>query len=282
MSEDASLRDASVTPEVTPTVDPVTPPVAAPPDSATLEATEVGRLILDSGYTREQLNDLMESPKALQALKYQLQNDPAEFIRSLERTNPEVGAKLLDASTDLFLARHGKEATTSKPDKGDTSNELMAEIKALREKTAQLESKEAQRENAIAMAAAQKRYDSHIDNLLSQSDVKELNLTKAESKGLRARLSAELASDPQIVRRISSGNFVDIPRVFKGIAEEWGDDKKSAAKAEQDRRDGVTNGAFPGVEAGPSWQNFKPEAAAADSWDATETGLAKALERFSR
>jgi len=106
--------------------------------------------------------------------------------------------------------------------------------------------------------------------------VKELNLTKAEVKALRARLDSELSADPAVVQRVSKGNFVDVPVTFKRIAEEWASDKKAATEADKAAREKIAAGSLAGFQSGPGEMPEIP-ASTYDSWDATEDAFAKAL-----
>lgn len=282
---DATLRDTLVTDaaDETKTVETKTEETRAV--TANPDASEIGQIFLDSGYTKDQLNDILESPKALAAIRHQLQTDPTEFIKMLERTDPSVGARLQEAASDRFLEQNkhllDKDKGSGKASADPQNNDLMRELQALREKTDRLEGNERARENRIAFETAQKRYDSRVDELLSQKDIKELNLTKAETKAIRARLGAELSSDPNVVKRVGSGNFADVPRVMKGILEEWAGDRKEAVEADKTARERAQGRGFSEYEAGPD-QFFKRPAGSEDSWEATEDALAKALDRTAR
>lgn len=247
------------------------------------EAAEIGRILLESGFSKDQLNDLMTAPKALESLRNAIQNDPQEFIRMLERTDPRTAERFQESLTDLYITRHGDKAKSGgKVTTDSATNDLMREVEALREKTAALETREQRRENAIAIASAQKRYDVRVDSLLDIKEVKEMNFTPSEKKALRATLSTELAKDPQIVQRVSTGNFVDIAPAFKGIIEEWANDKKSASDEAKAARDRSSKGSFADFLTGPNAQMLDIPSQTFDSWDATEDGLAKALERMSK
>ena len=242
------------------------------------DAAEVGRILLDSGYTKEQLNDLMEAPKALAAIRHQLQNDPAEFLKMLERTDPKTGERFLESMADTYVSRYADKGTPAGKSKDESQSDLMREIEVLREKTTRLETEQQRRDAAIALQAAQQRYNSRVDDLLGTKEIQDLNLTKSETKNLRARLNSELASDPSMVQRVSNGNFVDVPRTFKGIIEELANDRKAQSDAEKEKRERAERRGFPEFESGPNpFMNYKPPEAAAESWDATEDALAKVL-----
>jgi len=283
--DNATLKDTAV-------VDPPAPKAdekAAEPEVRIQEApnpdaTEIGRILLESGYTKEQLNDLMEAPKALQAIRYQLQNDPAEFLKMLERTDPGTGEKFLNSMADTYVDRYGDKGKAAGKSKDESQNsDLMREIEVLREKTTRLETEQQRRDAAIALQAAQQRYNSRVDDLLGTKEIADLNLTKSETKNLRARLNSELASDASVVQRVSNGNFVDVPRTFKGIIEELANDRKAQTDAEAAKRDRVAKGGFPEFESGPNpFMNFKVPETASESWDSTEDALAKAFSALSR
>lgn len=238
------------------------------------EAAEIGNILLNSGWTKDKINDLIEAPGALAAMRYAVENNPKEFLNMLERANPEIGRKFLQDMADTFVERYEPAKKPVKADKSDVSNELMEEVKALREKTNRLETEQARRDAAAALASTQERYKARVEDLFGQ--LKDLNLTKSETKALRARLDSELSSDPTVVQRASKGNFVDVAPTFKRIVDEWGADKKAQAEAEKTGRDKQQKGALPDFQSGPNFTMDVPTATF-DSWDATEDGFAKAL-----
>jgi hypothetical protein len=254
--------------------EPAAAPVPSPEDA---EAAELGKILIASGITKDKVNDVLEAPGALAALRYAVQNNPKEFLAMLERTDPASGEKFLGAMADTFVERYGgKEAVAGKDGKPDPNANLMTEIAALREKTQRLETEQARRDNAAALAATQERYRSRVDDIFEQKDVKELGLTKAETKALRARLDSELSADPTVVQRVSKGNFVDVPTTFKRIAEEWAGDKKAQVATDKAAREKAERGAFPSFQSGPADMPEIPSATF-DNWDATEDAFAKAL-----
>src|SRR2546422_1049189 len=92
----ATLKDVTSPNQPAPQAEPAKAADAPAATATTVEvadkdAAELGRLLLDSGVTKDQVNDLLAAPQALQAIRYQVENDPAEFIRSLERVNPGAG-----------------------------------------------------------------------------------------------------------------------------------------------------------------------------------------------
>src|SRR5882762_11692235 len=112
---DANLRDITASPNpVIPSQEPakaVGTPVA-PATTITVadtDAAELGKTLLDMGVTKDQINGILEAPQALQAIRYMVENDPQEFIRSLERTNPGAGENFLDKLAKLYVDRYAKE-----------------------------------------------------------------------------------------------------------------------------------------------------------------------------
>jgi hypothetical protein len=233
MATDATLRDTLVS-ETAPEVKPIEKVEEKP--AVNMDAAEIGQILLDSGYSKDQLNALMEAPKALAAIRNQIETDPTEFVKMLQRTDPALGNRFLETVSDTWLEQNkhlaDKGKDSGKPSGDAQTNELMREMQALREKVTASETREQRREAQIALASATQRYDSRVDELLNQKDIQELKLTKAETKAIRARLGAELSRDPNAVQRVSSGNFADVPRTLKGILDEWSDDRKQTKKPE--------------------------------------------------
>ena len=157
----------------------------------------------------------------------------------------------------------------------------MAELQALREKVTQAETREQQREQVKAMAAVQARYNQRVDELFNHEEIKKMQLTPAETKGMRARLESELARDPAAVQRLNHGNFFDVPRRFKDIIEEWANDKKSAADAAKAQRERAASMSASTFANGPNPITVDPKSFA-DSWEQTEEAFAQGLEKFAQ
>lgn len=284
MSDDATLKDVTASPNPPVAADAVEPvvadpaPVIASPDA---DAAEIGRILLDSGYTKDQLNDIMQAPSALASLRHLISENPQELINLLDRTSPDAAKKLLDTAADVYVKRYGKDDPKSGSDKKDSANsELMSEVETLRSEVTSMRTQR-ERENAqAAMAAMKSRYDARVNDLFSNLP-KDIDLTNSEKKALRARVDAELAADTTIVQRVSNGNFVDVPHKFKSVLDEWSSDRKASANAAKARREGVNLNAGAEFANGPN--PFLPTSNAfADSWDATEAAFATALTQAPR
>lgn len=288
MSDEATLRDTVVTEPPAAAAEPVaaeppkTDPTATVQATADADAKELGELLLASGFTKSNVNDLIQAPKALESIRYLVRENPQEFLNTLERTDPDAASRFQEKISDIYLDRN-KHLLDNKPSNGGgkpADSDLMREVQALREKVNASETRESQRAQATALAAAKARYDGRVDDLFGIKEVKELGLTKTEQKALRSHLDKELSSDPAVVQRIANGNFVDVPKAFKGMIESLAAEKKSAAEEAKAQREGSKNGAFSEFPGGPEpWMKDIPPAAA-ESWDATEDALAKALERM--
>jgi hypothetical protein len=256
---DATLRDVTVEPNPTPAAapEPVAAPAVAAPSAEDKEALELGRVLLGSGVTQNTVNELLAAPQALQTMRYLVQNNPQEFLNLIERTDPtKDGARPAG--------------------KSEASAEIMSEVAALREELGQMRTAEQAKQQQIALSQVKARYDGRVDELFNALP-KEVSLTKAETRALKAQLSQELSEDSQAVQRVSNGNFVDVPNKFKTIIEGWSTDRKSAAQTAKDAREGRLNAANPEFLGGP--QQFQIDPKDADSWDATEAGFAKALDQ---
>jgi hypothetical protein len=282
MADEATLKDTLVSDAPT-EIKPVeaaageTEEIKAPrileaPDPA---AAKLGTILLNSGWTEDKINDLLQAPAALESLKYTIQNNPQEFLNMVERADPKAGESFLEKMADTYVNRYGdRDQPAGKPDKSGDS-ELTHELRQLREKTNRLEAQQLQREQAMAQAAMRQRLDARVDDLFGQ--VKDLGLKPSETKNLKARLYTELASDPTVMQRVSNGNFVDTPRVFQTLIDEVVADKKAVIETEKKSRERAQAGAYPeftlGAQAIPSDLLEK----SSGSWDDTEAALAKAL-----
>jgi hypothetical protein len=282
MADEATLKDITASPNPPVAADakePVKqePAVVVSPDA---DAAEIGRILLDSGYTKDQLNDIMQAPTALASLRHLISENPQELINLLDRTSPDAAKRLLDTAADVYVNRYGKKDDPKGSDKKEPNSELMSEVESLRTELNSFRTQRDQEHARMAMAQVKSRYDARVEDLFNQLP-KDAGLTKAETKALRARVDAELAADPTIVQRVSTGNFVDVPHKFKAVIDEWSSDRKAAAQAAEDARKGITKGASPEFSNGPN--PFMPaNLDFAGSWDDTEAAFAKALERAPR
>lgn len=279
--EIATLKDVTVSPNP---ADAAEPKEAAKPaeepkpvvtDPALAEAAEIGQILLNSGYNKAQINQLLEAPNALQSIRALLDTDPKQFVKNYANANPAGASKLRDAIAEeyveLFADKGAPKADGKQPD-----SQLIGEVAALRDEVKGFRTREDQRNASVALAATSARYNARVDDFFSQDGIKKLDLTGTEQEAIRALLDKRLASDPTVVQRVSNGNFVDVAPTFKPIIEKWQADKRDAAEASKRQRDNVQNGAsftFPG---GP--ESLKIPEGVSDSWEATEEGLAKALQ----
>lgn len=242
------------------------------------EVIEIGRILSGSGVTKDQINDLLQAPKALEALRSAIQGNQEEFFNMLQRTDPNAEAKLVEAAADRFVKRYGNETKPNGKEKPDANSDLMREVEALREQTNRLLTEQQRRDQAAMLAQTRQRFDARVDDLFSQDGIKQLALTKSETRALRAQLDVELSKDPSVVQRASNGNFVDVPKVFKDIIETWAADKKEASEAATKQRERSKANAFSEFNAGANpFMNIEVPTGASDSWDSTEAALAKAL-----
>lgn len=274
---------AAVTETSTETTDATAAAAAAAQAATDAEAMELGKMLQSSGFSKDKINDLISAPAALESIRYLVRENPKEFVTMLERSDPQAAENFKEQLASLYLEqkqhlldKDGKEGGDGKDDKTGT---LLQEIRDLREKTTKLETEQQRRDASAALAAAKSRYDARVNEIMESDGFKKLELTKSESRAMRAALDQRLAADQAIVQRISAGNFIDVPKEFKAIIEEWGNDKKAAAEAVKLKREGVKSNAFselsPGAESlVPKDQNF------ANSWDETEDAFAKALQNF--
>lgn len=281
--DNATLRDASVVTET----EVETKVETKPTDDTTVlaaaekEAAEIGKILLESGVTKDQVSDLLQAPSALNTLRYMIQNDPEQFLRELEKADPVAGDNFQQKIADLYVKRYGTREETATA-KDDVNSKLLAEIAELKEKTTRLETAQQQRDAAIAVAAAKDRYNNRVKELFELEAVKNLGLTKSETKAMKSRLDAELASDPNMVKRISNGNFVDVPRTFQTIVSEWAGDKKSAADEATKARERTSNQSFAEFMPGADMFTANIPKETFDSWDTTEDAFAKALTGAGR
>jgi hypothetical protein len=279
---DATLKDVTVSPnpadaaEPKEAVKPAEEPKPVVADPAEAEALEIGRILLQSGYSKTQINDLMQAPQALASIRNLLSTDQKQFVKQLALSDPDAANKLRDAIAEEYVELFADKGEPKKADGKTQDSELMQQVKSLTERISTFETQEQRRQQATALAATQARYNGRVDDFFGQDGIKNLGMTKTEQKAVRALLDKELAADPTVVQRVSNGNFVDVAPAFKRIIEDWAADKKSAVEAEKRQRDNVQSGAnytFPG---GP--ETLKIPEGVSDSWEATEEALAKALQ----
>lgn len=274
---EATLRDATVL-EEKPAVEEKaveekkTEELALPADQT---AAELGKMLLDSGYTKDQVGDLLEAPNALQSIQFMIRNNPAEFLNMLERTDANAAKAFHEKMADIYVERYSSKETTAKSGK-ETDPELMQEIRALREETKTLRTEQQQRDAAASLARLESAYRGRVDELFNK--VKEATpLTKSEERALRAQLDAELATDTTAKQRISKGNFVDVPTKLNTIIRDWTQDRKEAVEGEKSRRENAAKRGFNEFQNGPGPVDLPK--GFEDSWDSTEAAFARALEQ---
>ena len=240
----AGTTAASATSAASPTV---------PVDTANTDAAELGQLLLDSGISKDQINDVLQAPQALAAIRYMVENDPQEFIRSLERTNPGAGENFLDKLSKLYVDRYSKGDVTSKNGAGaDTPNaELSAKIAELSEQVNGFRTQAQQQAAQSAQAQIQARFNARVDDLFGQLPTDKFPLSSYEKELIRGKLQNDIAADTNAVKRVYNGNFVDVPRQFKTIVEGLANDRKAAADSQKAARERSTRVAFPEIQGGP-------------------------------
>jgi hypothetical protein len=287
-------QDVNPTPGTAATADAGTAATGTPaaPATTTVEvadrdAAELGRTLLEMGVTKDQLNGLLEAPQALQSIRYMVENDPQEFIRSLERTNPGAGENFLDKLSKLYVDRYARDG--SGPGGGSGGNggnanpnaELQAQIRELSEKVTGFQTEAQRQASASAQAQVQARFNARVDDLFGQLPPEKVPLTTYEKTLLRSALSNELASDPNAVKRVYNGNFVDVPNRFKNLVEGLVNDRKSVADAAAKSRERAVARSFPEISGGtaelPKDFYDVSDVKSEDLWD--EGQLVKMLER---
>ncbi len=260
MLDTANLKDVTTSPNPAQAVQEpakaadATAAAATTVEVADKDATELGKLLLDSGVTKDQVNDLLAAPQALQAIRYQVENDPAEFIRSLERVNPGAGENFLDKLSKLYVDRYSREPT-AKTANGKTSDaattELQDKLRELTEKVTGFETQAQRQANAAAMAAVNARYEARVDDLFSQLPADKVPLTSNEKALIKDALGNRLGRDSSVATRVYNGNFVDVPREFKTIVEGLVKDRVAAADAQKTARERTSANSFPELSSGP-------------------------------
>jgi hypothetical protein len=282
MADEATLKDVTTEPnsQVTEPVKSASEPAAAAPVTTVTdtEASEIGRLLMASGYTKDNVNQMLEAPTALASLRHLIKENPQEFYALLDRTDPDAAKRMLDVAADSYVKRYGDDAAPKGAKKDDATAQLMQRVEKLQEQVTGFQTAEQQRMNAAAMASIKSRYEGRVDELFNQLP-KDASLTKSESRALRARLAEELTTDQQAQQRIMNGNFYDVPLKFKSIMDEWGADRKAAADGAKAGRDKTANASFAEFQNGAQPWMLDIPTNAADSWDNTEEAFAKGLER---
>lgn len=255
--ETANLKDTTTASAATTTLDPAAAAsttavtTTTPVEVADREAAELGKLLLDSGVTKDQVNDVLQAPQALAAIRYMVENDPQEFIRSLERTNPGAGENFLDKLSKLYVDRYSKGDTVAGGTKDAPNAELLAKIGELSEKVNGFQTAAQQAAAASAQAQVQARYNARVDDLFGQLPSDKVPLTNYEKELIKGKLSNDLASDSNAVKRVYNGNFVDVPTRFKSIVEGLVQDRVAAVTASAKSRERSVSASFPEISGGP-------------------------------
>lgn len=277
--QDANLRDVTtgVTEPVIPeTTDAKETTVQVAADTS---AAELGQILLDSGFSKDNINDLISTPNALQSIQHMIRNNPAEFLNMLDRTDPAAAKGFHEKMAELYVDRYSSKETPGSNTPA-APPELMNEIAVLREKTARLETDQQQRDANAALARLESQYSSRVEQMFNDIKQQGIELTKSEKRALTADLNSQLALDGAAKKRISNGNFVDVPKKFNDIIRDWSADKKAVSEAVKGRRENASRNAFPELQNGPITVDIPK--GFEDSWDSTEDAFAKALESTSR
>ena len=263
MPDAATLRDVTAASSAASTEPPKSPAdaasAAAPPTTtvevADKDAAEIGKLLLDSGVTKDQINEVLQAPQALSAIRYMVENDPQEFIRSLERTNPGAGENFLDKLSKLYVDRYARSDTDAsagnKDSKTNANAELESQVRKLSEDLNGMRTQAQQAAAASSQAQVMARFNARVDDLFGQLPADKVPLSAYEKKIITGALKDELTSDPNVVKRIYNGNFVDVPTKFKGIVEGLVNDRKATADTAGKARERSASSAFPDFGAGP-------------------------------
>lgn len=252
----ATLRDVTTSAHPASTTQEPPKATGTPADTATTfqvadtDAAELGKLLLDSGVTKDQINDVLAAPQALQSIRYMVENDPQEFIRSLERTNPGAGENFLDKLSKLYVDRYAKD-DAAKDAKDAPTTKLQDQIRDLTEKVNGFQTQAQQAAAASAQAQIQARFNARVDDLFGQLPADKVPLTNYEKELIKGKLSNDLAADSNAVKRVYNGNFVDVPTRFKSIVEGLVTDRKTAGEAQAKARERSVSTAFPDFGAGP-------------------------------
>ena len=255
--------------------------------NADADALEVGKLLLGSGYSKDQVNDLLSAPKALEAIRYMATNDPEEFIRSLERTNPGAGENFLDKLSKLYVDRYDRPGSPGNdPKQKDAPNaELFDKVRELTEEVGRFRTQSAAQAAAAADAQTASRYNARVDDLFSQIPTDKFPIEDYEKGLIKDALSSRLAADPAIVQRVRNGNFVDVPVQFKGILDGIAKGRQAKVAAETKARERASSTMFPTFEGGPlelpkEFTSVPDSTNADDIWSIDP--LVKALEATGR
>src|SRR6516225_2560860 len=102
------------------------------PDSAETEALELGKFLIESGFTPQQAKELPEAARALQAMSSIIETNPVEFLAMLERTNPEAARNFHWKMAETFADRYEQKGQTESKGNGEAKTadpELWAEVK---------------------------------------------------------------------------------------------------------------------------------------------------------
>lgn len=277
MAEEATVKDAVAEKEAPAAKEPEKKEdISAAIALQDVDAAELGKTLMEAGFTKENLNQLLGTPKALESLSYLVQNDPKQFLSTLEKNDPKAGAKFLEKMAETYVERFGEKTPKGK----EGESELMKKVEALTNEVLQFKTEKQQADERIRVAGVKSDYEKRVDGLFEQLP-KDVAFTKSEQKAIRARLDKELGSDQQAIQRISSRNFIDVPKTFQSILNEWTEDKKAASKTETEKREKVKMSGFGELPSGPELLADAPKNFA-DSWDNTESAFGKAIERIAQ
>lgn len=264
----SELEDMAAPPaELTPPKEPAAPPVETKVETPaeTFQFTEADatayRTLTDAGISVENYKDLQTKSQALDNLGSLLASNPKLLFDEIEKTNPQMAARLEEIVSDRWYEKNkhlypeGKTPGAS----GSASSAATSTDPRIEQLSQKLDSLVAQRNQELSerqQARITDGYNSAVDGLLAKLPDSTPENTKDY---IRLKANELLWKDTAARERVAKGVYVDVPKYFAEASKKATADTLASAKAETDKREAVKANAH--KEITPAAENVNGAAA---------------------
>lgn len=237
--------DTAATTDATPTTTPDAPTggdTNLQPAAPNADIAELGQILTDAGYSKDNVTELLQSRTALQQISNALETDPVEFFRMLERSAPATADRLLERMSDIYAERYG---SFDRPAAGNGGQPAPApqrgeftdpEVRRLREQLDNIQRRQQMEDQRRQYDAQRQTYYSKVDEAMNRLPT---NLTGRDKKAINAMLHKSIADDTTTLQRINQGIYTDIPKHLQRVLKDYTDTTENDVATHANARQGV-------------------------------------------
>jgi hypothetical protein len=200
---------------------------------------EAYRQMVDAGVTPQTYKDFIEAKAALANLATNLATNPRLVIQEIERTNPQVAARLKQEISDLWFEEYQRlNPETAQPANGSASSAPVSDPRydQLQQKLDTLIEQRNQELSAKAQDAISEGYNKAIEKLMEKLPE---TITEKDRDYIRLKTQEFVWKDKDARERVVKGTYLDVPKHFARAVTQATADTKAAAQKEIERREGV-------------------------------------------